>query len=62
VSLGLGVSGWAIERLWLYLLGSAMLVLVGVQLVIYWVLLRVLAELSQREVLAKKDLGANSTG
>jgi hypothetical protein len=35
---------------------------VGVQLVIYWVLLRVLAELSQREVLAKKDLGANSTG
>ena len=57
VSLALGVSGWAIDRLWLYLLGSALLVLVGVQLVIYWILLRVLEELSQREVLIKKDMG-----
>jgi hypothetical protein len=57
VSLALGVSGWAMDRLWLYLLGSALLVLVGVQLVIYWILLRVLEELSQREVLIKKDMG-----
>ena len=57
VSLALGVGGWAIDRLWLYLLGSAMLVLVGVQLVIDWVLLRVLEELSQREALIKKDMG-----
>jgi glycosyltransferase involved in cell wall biosynthesis len=49
VSLGLGLRGWEIARLWLYLLGSAMLILVGVQLMIYWVLLRVLEELSQRE-------------
>jgi glycosyltransferase involved in cell wall biosynthesis len=49
-SMALGISGWEIARLWLYLLGSAMLILVGVQLVIYWVLLRVLDELSQREV------------
>jgi hypothetical protein len=48
-SLGLGLSGWEIGRLWLYLLGSAMLILTGVQLVISWVLLRVLDELSQRE-------------
>ena len=48
-SLALGLSGWEISRLWLYLLGSAMLTLVGVQLIIYWVLLRVLDELSQRE-------------
>ena len=57
VSLALGVRGWAMDRLWLYLLGSALLVLVGVQLVIYWILLRVLEELSQREVLIKKDMG-----
>jgi hypothetical protein len=43
--------------LWLYLLGSAMLILVGVQLIIYWVLMRVLEELSQRELLARKDMG-----
>jgi hypothetical protein len=48
VSMSLGISGWEIARLWLYLLGSAMLTLMGVQLMIYWVLLRVLEELSQR--------------
>ncbi|MBI3243352.1 MAG: glycosyltransferase family 2 protein [Chloroflexi bacterium] len=57
VALGLGVSGWEIARLWLYLLGSAMMILVGVQLVIYWILLRVLEELSQRELLTRKDMG-----
>jgi hypothetical protein len=50
-SLALSLDGWEISRLWLYLLGSAMLILVGVQLVINWVLLRVLEELSQREQL-----------
>jgi hypothetical protein len=59
VSLFLGITGWEVERLWLYLLGSAMLTLVGVQLVIYWLLLRVLDELSQREVLASQDLNPN---
>jgi len=57
VSLLLGVSGWEIARLWLYLLGSAMLILVGMQLMIYWILMRVLEELSQRDGLALKDLG-----
>ncbi|MCI0521508.1 MAG: glycosyltransferase family 2 protein [Chloroflexi bacterium] len=52
----LGMSGWEIARLWLYLLGSAMFVLVGVQLMIYWILMRVLEELSQRSALAQKDL------
>lgn len=52
----LGVNGWDIDRLWLYLLGSAMFTLVGVQLIIYWVLMRVLEELSQREELTRKDL------
>ena len=48
-AMGLGISGWDIARLWLYLLGSAMLILIGVQLMVYWVLLRVLEELCQRE-------------
>ncbi len=56
-SLTLGISGWAIARLWLYLLGSALFILIGVQLVIYWVLIGVLNELSQREELTKRDLG-----
>ncbi len=58
VSLGLGVSGWDIARLWLYLLGSALLVLVGIQLMLSWVLMRVLEELSQRSVMIKKDMAA----
>lgn len=49
-SLLLGLNGWEIGRLWLYLLGSAMFVLTGLQLVISWILLRVLDELSQREM------------
>lgn len=57
VSLSLGVSGWEIERLWFYLLSSALIFLAGAQLVIYWLLLRVLEELNQREVLTKQDMG-----
>ena len=59
-SIGLGVNGWEIARLWLYLLGSAMFILVSVQLIIYWLLMRVLEELSQREALTKKDLGVEA--
>jgi glycosyltransferase involved in cell wall biosynthesis len=56
VSIILGVNGWEIGRLWLYLLGSAMFILVGVQLIIYWILMRVLEELSQRGEMTKKDM------
>ena len=56
VSVVLGVSGWGIARLWLYLLGSAMFILVGIQLMIYWILMRALDELSQREALTKRDM------
>ncbi len=55
-SLWLGIGGWDIERLWLYLLGSALFSIVGVQLIVFWVILRVLDELSQRERLIAKDL------
>jgi glycosyltransferase involved in cell wall biosynthesis len=57
VSTLLGVNGWEIARLWLYLLGSAMFILVGVQLIIYWLLMRVLEELSQRGDMTRKDMG-----
>jgi glycosyltransferase involved in cell wall biosynthesis len=53
----LGVNGWEISRLWLYLLGSAMFILVGVQLIIYWILMRVLEELSQRGEMTRSDMG-----
>lgn len=56
-SLILGLQGWELERLWFYLLGSAMIFLVGIQLVVYWLLLRILEELSQREMLTRQDLG-----
>mgnify|MGYP006287908675 CR=1 FL=1 len=56
VSLALGLDGWAIERLWLYLLAGSMLILVGTQLVVFWVIARVLEELSQREALVEADL------
>ena len=56
LSLLLGLNGWEIERLWLYLVGSAMLILTGVQLVIYWILMRALAELSQRDLVIRQDL------
>jgi hypothetical protein len=58
ISTILAVNGGDIARLWLYLLGSAMFILVGVQLIIYWILMRVLEELSQREVMTKKDMGS----
>jgi hypothetical protein len=59
ISLTLGIRGWAIDRLWFYLLGSAMTFLIGIQLIVYWVLLRILEELSQRELLTKQDMGLN---
>ncbi len=57
VSLALGIDEGGIVRLWLYLLGSAMMMLVGVQLIIYWILLRVLEDLSDRERITQEDLG-----
>lgn len=56
LNIALGFMGWDVSRLWLYFLGSAMMVLIGVQLVIFWILLRVLDELSQRDLLSDRDL------
>ncbi|MEP7356586.1 MAG: glycosyltransferase [Anaerolineales bacterium] len=56
----LGINGWPIQRLWLYLVGSALLILVGLQLTISWVLMRTLEELSERELHAQHDLSGGS--
>jgi len=56
ISLLLGIRGWDVARLWLYFLGSAMFILLGIQLIVFWVLMRVLEELSQRENLSQRDL------
>lgn len=60
ISTILGVNGWEIARLWLYLLGSAMFILMGLQLMIYWILMRALEELSQRGELTKRDMGIST--
>jgi len=54
-ALALSLTGWEIARVWLYLLGSALFILNGLQLVIYWLLVRVLEELSRRELLVQQD-------
>jgi len=46
----LGINGWDMGRLWLYGLGSAMLTLLGVELIIFWLILRVLDELNTQTV------------
>ena len=53
----LALRGWEIGRLWFYMVCSALTFLVGIQLVVYWLLLRILEELSQREILTKQDIG-----
>lgn len=60
-TLVLGIDGWPIARLWLYQLGSALLILVGVQLVTSWLLMRVLAELSQRDAQVLRDRAGRET-
>jgi len=52
-----GAGSWEIGRLWFYMVCSALVFLVGVQLLVYWLLLRILEELSQREMLTKQDMG-----
>lgn len=55
-SLGLGLRGWEITRLWLWLLGSAMFVLVGLQLMLFALLIQVLDGLDEREARVGAEL------
>ncbi len=56
-----GLDGLSIERLWLYYLGSAGFVLIGIQLMIAWVQMQVLETLSLRKNLVQSDMGTGST-
>jgi glycosyltransferase involved in cell wall biosynthesis len=62
VAVVVGGNDWEIARLWLYLLSAAMFIMIGVQLIIYWVIIRVLEELSQREGKSKADMQSAETG
>lgn len=57
-----GLETWSVNSIWLYLISSSMLILLGVQLMIYWAILRVLDELGQRDLLTQKDLGSTEAG
>ena len=55
-SLALGLHGWALDRLFFWELLAAMSVLVGVQLLIGWFIMRALEELSGRALAVAVDL------
>ena len=61
VSLGLAFGGWSLTRLWLYYLGSALLALVGIQLMVAWIQMQVLDALRIRDELAASDLRGKET-
>ena len=55
----LGSTGWDVDRMWLWLVGAALLVLVGAQLVISWVVIRALDEISRRATRIADDARGN---
>jgi glycosyltransferase involved in cell wall biosynthesis len=61
MSLVLGLNDWPISRLWLWQLLAAMSTLLGLQLLVGWFVMRVLEELSQREMRVAHDMNGNGT-
>jgi len=55
-SLVLSLQGTPAERLWFYLLAATVVTIIGVQLLISWIVMRVLDELAQRADAAQHDL------
>jgi hypothetical protein len=55
-SLVFSLSGWPIYRVWFYLLVAAMSLIAGLQLVVFWIVMQVLSELSERQVQITDDL------
>jgi glycosyltransferase involved in cell wall biosynthesis len=56
LSLIFGLKGWPITRLWFWQLGGALLLLTGVQFVLFWMLIRVMGTLNQRQRQVGEDL------
>ncbi len=61
VAFVMSLSGWNMDRLWLGLIVGALLIVIGIQLAITWLVLRVLEELARRQVSTQRDLTADST-
>jgi hypothetical protein len=59
ITLILGLNGWEMSRLWFWQLVAAMISLIGVQLLIGWFIMRVLEDLSQREIRVGSDMRRN---
>lgn len=59
VALVLGLTGWDTSRLWFWMVSGAMTVIVGLQLIISWFVMQILAELSQRETLVEDDMNGH---
>jgi hypothetical protein len=59
VMLVLSLLGWDLGRLWFWLVFSALLGIVGLQLVGSWILMRVLKRLSEREVRISQEIEGN---
>jgi hypothetical protein len=60
-SLVLSLGGWEITRLWFWLLGSALVFLVGLHLVLFWGLLQVLSTLEARPGRIGLEMATSST-
>ena len=60
LAVALWLHGWALDRLFFWQLLAAMSVLVGVELVIGWFIMRALEELSGRELAVAEDLRGSS--
>jgi glycosyltransferase involved in cell wall biosynthesis len=62
-SLALSIwAAWDIARLWLWLLASALLLLVGLQLVLSWIVMNVLDTLSARELRIDQEMSRGDAG
>jgi glycosyltransferase involved in cell wall biosynthesis len=61
VTLILSLNGWPITRLWFWQLIAATTSLIGLQLLIGWFIIRVLEDLSQRDVMIGSDMRRNGT-
>lgn len=57
-SFAIGIAGWPVERIWLYLTAAAAATLMGMQLSVFWMIMRILKELVERQSLVQMDLTA----
>jgi len=58
ITIGLGIRGTGVERLWFYWLISAMFLLIGFQFILSWIILRVLDEIAIRETRITLEMGS----